>query len=409
LKVLLVHNRYRQLGGEDGVFFAERELLAGAGHHVIEYTRHSDEIVLNGLAGRARLGVETVWSRKAYGELRALLAHEKPDVAHFHNLVPLISPSALHACRDAGIPTVRTLHNYQLFCPAGIFYRAGHVCEECVDHSLLRSVRYGCYRQDRAATTAVASMLAFHRWRGTWDETVDLYIALTEFSRRKFLAAGLAPERIAVKPNFVAPDPGEKTTPGEYALFAGRLVPEKGVGTLLAAWERLGAPVPLRIIGEGALRSMVEAASLRPSKSLVRFAGGLLRPDVQAAMKRAHFLVFPSEWYECFPLVIVEAFACGLPVIASRMGAMEEIVEDGRTGLHFTPGDAEDLAAKAEWAWAHPSEMEEMGRAARAEYEAKYTAARNYRTLMRIYEQALSSRRAEADTCITPKSGCSSA
>jgi glycosyltransferase involved in cell wall biosynthesis len=388
MKVLLAHNRYRQTGGEDGVFFAERELLESTGHGVIEYTRHSDEIILDRLGGGARLAVETVWSQRTYRELRALIAHERPDVAHFHNIVPLISPSAYQACRNAGVPVVQTLHNYRLFCPAGSFYRGRRICEECVEHSLLRSVRYACYRQSHAATAAVASMLAFHRWRDTWDETVDFYVALSEFSRRKFIEAGLPAEKILVKPNFVAPDPSAREGLGEFALFAGRLVPEKGVGTLLGAWGRLCGRVPLWVIGDGPLRPAVEAASQRCNGSGLRFAGGLARSDVLAAMRRARFVVFPSEWYECFPLVIVEAFACGVPVIASRMGAMEEIVDNGRTGLYFAPGDAEDLARKVEWAWTHLAEMETMGRAARAEYEAKYTAEWNHGMLMGIYARA---------------------
>lgn len=386
--ILLVHNSYQERGGEDAVVEAERDLLLSRGRNVLTFFRHNREIQTDGFFRAARLGWQTVWARDSHRDLRELIARERPDVAHFHNTLPLISPAAYYACREAGVPVVQTLHNYRLFCPAAIFFREGHVCEECVEHSLLRSVRYGCYRDSRAATTAVASMLAFHRARRTWTEIVDCYIALTEFSRQKFMAAGLPAEKIVVKPNFVDPDPGPRSGPGEFALFVGRLSEEKGLHTLFAAWKRLQNHIPLHIVGDGPLLEELDAQKSSAGLSSIIFRGRLSRVSSIETIQRARFLVFPSECYENFPLAIAEAFACGVPVIASRLGAMAEIVADGRTGLLFTPGDAEDLAAKVEWAWAHRPEMDAMGRAARAEYEAKYTAARNYKLLMVVYNAA---------------------
>jgi glycosyltransferase involved in cell wall biosynthesis len=400
VKILLIHNFYRQAGGEDGVVSAERELLLRAGHNVIEFSRHSKDIKLDGPLSGARLAAETIWSPHVYRELRALIACEGPAVAHFHNVVPLISPSAFYACRDAGIPIVRTLHNFQLFCPGGSFYRAEHVCQECLDHSLMRGIRHGCYRQSRAATAAVSGMIALHRWRATWSETVDRYIALSEFSRAKFIEGGLLAEKIVVKPNFVAFDPGPREALGEFAIFAGRLSPEKGVHTLLRAWKHLQSSIPLQILGDGPLRPEVEGITTRSHGSEISFAGGQSRANVFGAMKNARFLVFPSECYENSPLAVVEAFACAAPVIASRMGVMEEIIDDQRTGLHFAPGDAEDLAKKIEWAWTHPREMAEMGRNARAEYEAKYTAERNLSSLVEIYQRVT----IDGHTCARPHS-----
>jgi glycosyltransferase involved in cell wall biosynthesis len=389
MKLLVVHNRYRQVGGEDNVVAAEENLLTTARHRVSKYFKDNQEIPLNGFVSRARLAAGTVWAQDTYRELRSLLGRERPDVAHFHNTLPLISPAAYYACRRAGVPVVQTLHNYRLFCPTATFFREGHVCEECVEHSLWRGVRYGCYRQSRSATAAVASMLAFHRWRKTWTHAVDYYIALTEFARAKFVEAGLPAEKIVVKPNFVAPDPGDRNGSGDEVLFVGRLAPEKGPSTLLHAWQRVDSRIPLRIVGDGPLRGDMENEKSSRRLANVLFDGLLPRQQVIAAMSHARFLVFPSQWYECFPVTIVEAFACGVPVITSRLGAMAEIVEDGRTGLHFTPGDPDDLAAKVEWAWSHPREMEAMGREARAEYEAKYTAERNYEMLMDVYRRAM--------------------
>jgi glycosyltransferase involved in cell wall biosynthesis len=220
---------------------------------------------------------------------------------------------------------------------------------------------------------------------------VNYFIALSEFSRRKFIQGGIAAEKIGVKPNFVHPDPGWRDRSGKYALFVGRLSPEKRLFTLLAAWKRLRVPIPLLILGSGPQHVFLETYAKYEGLSGVRFLGQLPREEVVAALRGARYLIFPSEWYENFPVTIAEAFACGVPVICSRLGAMQEIVADGRTGLHFTVGDVEDLTQKVEWAWRNPERMAEMGKEARQEYEAKYTAERNYPMLMEIYQRAIAS------------------
>jgi glycosyltransferase involved in cell wall biosynthesis len=396
--VLKVHNPYQQPGGEDESVRSECALLTRAGHTVIEYNRDNDEIAAYNFIERVSLGPRTVWAWDSCDQIRALLRAEKPDVAHFDNTFPLISPAVYYACREAGVPVVQTLHNYRLLCPGATFQREGRVCEDCLGRSPWRGVLHGCYRDSRAATAAVALMLSVHRWLGTWSKMVDCYIALTEFSRAKFIEAGIPAEKIFVKPNFVYSAPMAFNPPSSIAnhestegpaLFVGRLSPEKGVRTLLAAWQRLGKRVPLRVVGDGPFRAELEGYARQHNLPEVHFDGRLNQEQTLAAMKRSRFLVFPSEWYETFGRVAVEAFSCGVPAIASRLGALEEIVADGRTGLHFTPGSAGDLAAKVEWACAHPVEMAAMGRAARAEYEAKYTPERNYATLMGIYERTL--------------------
>src|SRR5437879_9236747 len=226
---------------------------------------------------------------------------------------------------------------------------------------------------------------------GTWHQKVTLFVALSEFSRSKFVEGGLPAEKIVVKPNFVSPDPGERTDAGDYVLFVGRLSAEKGIEFLFEAWERGDRTIPLRIAGDGLLLGTLEREKGLAGLNNVFFDGRLERTAVLEAMKRARFIVFPSTCYENFPLVIAEAYACGVPVIASRHGAMAEIIRHGVTGLLFEPGSAEDFAAKIEWAWARPADMEKMGRGARAEFDAKYTGERNYQLLMRVYEQACSS------------------
>jgi glycosyltransferase involved in cell wall biosynthesis len=408
--VLKVHNLYQQPGGEDESVRSECALLTRAGHTVIQYTRDNDEIATYNFIEKASLGPRTVWAWDSCDQIRALLRDEKPDVAHFDNTFPLISPAVYYACREAGVPVVQTLRNYRLLCPGATFQRKGRVCEDCLGRSPWRGVLHGCYRDSRAATGAVALMLNVHRWLGTWNKTVDCYIALTEFSRAKFIEAGMPAKKIVVKPNFVyspsmtdySPSPiTSHESPDGPALFVGRLSLEKGVRTLLAAWQRLGNRIPLRVVGDGPLSTELEGYARQQELSGVFFDGRLSPEQTTAAMKRSRFLVLPSEWYETFGRVAVEAFACGVPVIASRLGAMEEIVADGRTGLHFTPSNAADLAAKVEWACTHPAEMSAMGRAARAEYEAKYTPERNYATLMGIYEQTLETyQRSHSRKCV---------
>ncbi len=390
MKILVVHNTYQQPGGEDVVFEQELQLLQRMGHQVTTYVRSNWEIETYSPLQRLGLVAKIVWATDTRKEFIELLRQERPDVVHVHNTFVMISPSIYSACGEAGVPVVQTLHNYRLICPGATLFRNGHVCEECIQHTLLRSVRYGCYRGSRAGTALTAVMLATHRQLQTMTKNVDCFIALTQFSRNKFIEGGLPAEKIAVKPNFVYPDPCSRTSDGDRALFVGRLSPEKRVSTLLDAWKLLCSPIPLDIIGGGPQQSeLLSLASLLKLPG-VQFKGTLPRAQTLAAMSEARFLVFCSEWYENFPCTIAEAFACRTPVICSRMGAMAEIVEDGRTGLHFTTGDAADLASKVEWAWSHPKQMREMGEEARKEYETKYTAEKNYPILMDIYERAIS-------------------
>jgi glycosyltransferase involved in cell wall biosynthesis len=405
LKILLAHNKYQIPGGEEVVLEQEKHLLENAGHEVITYCRSNHEIEKFNALERLTLIGRTVWAVDTERQFSQLLTQEKPDIVHVHNTFFMLSPSIYGACKAHGVPVVQTLHNFRLLCPSVTFFRDGKVCEECVEHGLWRSVYYGCYRDSRAATASVALMLGVHRFLGTWEKSVTCYIALTEFGRQKFIAGGLPAEKIAVKPNFVHPDPGERTRRGEYGLFVGRLSREKGISTLLQAWGRLPRHYALHIIGDGPERDGLEAQARQLGLSAVQFRGRLSRDDTVAAMKRARFLVVPSGWYETFGMCIAEAFACGTPVVCSRLGAMHELVSDGRTGLHFSSGDPNDLAEKVAWAWSHPNEMDAMGREARAEYEGKYTPARNYPMLMGVYRHALATygQRHQASESITTK------
>lgn len=389
MKILLIHNYYQQPGGEDAVFEQEIQLLQSAGHTVIEYKRSNTEIQSSGVAGKVAAAKRTVWASDSAQALRRLIYEQKPDIVHFHNTHFMISPSAYYACKQHGVPVVQTIHNYRLICPNALLLRDGRVCEDCLGKTPpWPGIVHKCYRGSRMQTAAVAAMLTFHRLRQTWTKQVDRYIALTEFARQKLIEGGLPPEKITVKSNFVSPDPGIGTGDGEYALFVGRLSPEKGVDVLLDAWQQLGNKLPLKVVGDGPLSAMCWGIAGQTGN--VTALGSLSPSEVYAMMAKATCVIVPSVAYETFGRVIIEAFACGTPAIVSDLGALAELVESGRTGLHFRPGDANDLAAKVEWLLDHPEELADMRRNARAEYEAKYTAERNYEMLMAIYEDVLS-------------------
>lgn len=381
MKILLVHNHYQQVGGEDETVADEEALLRAQGHAVAKYLLHNDAIPE---LGRLELGVKTLWNRAAYAGLRRAIRHERPDLIHAHNLFPLISPAAYYAAAAEGVPVVQSLHNYRLLCVGGMLSRAGGPCEVCASKLVpWPGVLHGCYR-DRTHSLALAAMLSLHRGLDTWRRRVTLFIALTEFARSKFVEYGLPAERIVVKPNFVPEDPGAGGGDGNYALYVGRLSSEKGIGTLLAAWTGLAGAPELVVVGDGPLRPPAER-----SPAGIRFLGRLPRREVYRLMRDAKFVVVPSEVYETFGRVAVEAFAAGTPVLAARIGALAEVVADGRTGLIFAPGDVDDLRRKALALSGEPGRLARMRSEARAEYERKYTPESNYRTLLRIYEQAL--------------------
>jgi glycosyltransferase involved in cell wall biosynthesis len=387
VKVVVVHNFYQQPGGEDQVFADETALLESHGHAVIRHTLHNDAI-----DGMSKLTVagKTIWNSAARAQLRDLVNRERPRVVHFHNTFPLFSPAVYSAARSAGAAVVQTLHNYRLVCPDAQFFRDGAPCEDCLGKMIpWPAVLHRCYRNSLEATAVAAGMLTIHKLRGTYHHEVDAYIALSEFARTKFIAAGLPPRKMMVKPNFVGPDPGviPSSGAGGYALFVGRLDRSKGVHTLLEAWRRLKAPIELKIAGDGALADDVRAAAAKDVR--IMFLGRRPLREIYDLMAEAAVLVFPSVWYECLPKTIIESLAVGTPVAISRLGSMTELIADGRTGTHFVAGDPADLAAAVQRVLENPAKLQQMRRAARAEFEGKYTAEHNYGMLMDIYQAAL--------------------
>lgn len=383
MKILVAHNAYQHRGGEDAVVEAEIALLRGYGHEVEIYHQHND--ALNGMP-RAAAAVNAVWSQDSAREVDALCDRFQPDVIHAHNTFPLISPSLYWVASRRGLPMVQTLHNFRLICPQAIFLRNGKICEDCVGKVPWRAVVHKCYRESAAQSAVVTGMLTMHRAIGTYRDRVTRYIALNTFARDKYVEGGLPANLFRIKPNFVESAIVPTWNDRRGGMYVGRLSSEKGLEVLAEA-VRLSEGSEVDVIGSGPLEALARDAFGE------RYLGYRPLDEIMQRMGTARFLVLPSICYENSPRTIVEAFASGLPVIATRLGALADIVEDGVTGLLFNPGDGADLAAKMAWASGHPEEMARMGKAARAEYEAKYTPQRNYQLLMDIYEDAISAAR----------------
>lgn len=385
MKILCLHNSYQQTGGEDQSYAAEVAMLRANGLEVVEYRIHNDEV--NQL-GKVRAAAKTIWNQAAYRAIDELVQRHRPDVAHFTNTFPLISPAGYYAVKSHGVPVVQSLRNFRLMCANGLLFRDGHVCEDCLTRrTTWPSVVHKCYRDSRLGSAVVTAMLAGHSAADTWHKKIDLFVCLTEFGRRKFIARGLPEERIVVKPNFVFPDPGLGAGDGNYAIFVGRLSQEKGVTTLLKAWESIGHRLPLKIVGDGPLMPQVRDAIERGEN--IEALGLRKLSETYDLIGRATLLVFPSEWYETFGRVAIEAFAKGTPVVAADIGSIAEVVNDGRTGLRFIPGNAADLAMKVNQLLDDPQLLQNIRQAARREFETRYSADQNFKMILSVYEQAI--------------------
>jgi glycosyltransferase involved in cell wall biosynthesis len=388
VKILLVHNFYQLAGGEDAVVKRELDLLRNMGHDVQLFSVNNDSIT--GLSDKLKTGALTIYNPFSRRALRDRLRRFKPDIVHVHNFFPRLSPSVFDACRDTATPVVMTLHNFRILCPTSFLYHDDALRERSLNHPSWWTIPRRVYRNSFAGTAVVAAMVEFHKWKRTWQNKVDRFIALTQFAKEKFVEGGLRPERISVKGNStniaaVASDGAQR----HGALFVGRLSPEKGLWTLIDAWQSID--YPLRIVGDGPLREALLDA--RPQN--VEMVGLLARDDVAVEMQKASFLVIPSLWYEIFPVVLVEAFSNGLPVICSRLGGLSEIVTE-KSGLKYTAGDVADLRAKVRQAIAHPESMVRLGWSAREQFAKNWSDGRNYERLMAIYEQTIAECRARS-------------
>ena len=382
MRILIAHNRYQQPGGEDQVFAAEADLLADHGHDVVRYELHNNSIKTT---GRIKLARNTIWNPLSAEAVQLLVRYNEIEVAHFHNVFPVMSPSVYRAARDEGAAVVQTLHNFRLVCPGNTMFRNNHLCSDCIGKPVpWPSILHACYRGDRQATAVTTAMLAYHRARGTWSNSIDVYVALSEFNRSLFCRAGFAAESIFVKPNFLKSDPGPGTGKRAGALFVGRLIPEKGVLTLLTAWEGIGHKLPLTILGDGPLRDKV-ASVAESSGGAVTWLGWRSRSEVDAVLGAASVLISPSIWVEAGPLSMIESFARGTPVIASRLGSLAEFVKPDVSGYLFDPGDPASLVEAVENFLKLPDCGLRMGASAREIFLQTYSAEPAYNNMLALY------------------------
>jgi len=383
VKILQIHTQYRQPGGEDTVAFNEATLLRSAGHTVIE---HREQNPSGHLAAAGDM-IRSPWSLSAARRVRDLVRAHRPDVTHIHNTWYHLSPSIFRAAREAGSPTVLTLHNYRLACANSMLLRDSKPCELCVtSRNAWYGVRYKCYLGSFGQSLASAATISLNRRRGTWRKDVDLILALTDFARDRFIESGVPETRITVKSNF-AFDPGPRTQPVEDAdavLFVGRLSPEKAPDVLLDAWERASVDHRLDLIGIGPLEADLRRRGL-PGVTLL---GQLDLAAVRARMLSARALVLPSIWYEGLSMVLLEALAAGLPVLASNIGPIPEVVAPLGPNWIAEPGDPDDLA-KGLALINDDEEVARVGAAARALYEARYSEAQGLADLESVYERVV--------------------
>jgi glycosyltransferase involved in cell wall biosynthesis len=393
MRILMLHNRYLERGGEDTSFQMEADLLRSNGCEVVTYEENNTRVKE---IGKLRTAAGTIWSPYSYRRIRDILRKDHFDVMHVQNFFPLISPSAYYAAAKERVAVVQSLRNFRLMCLPGTLSRNGGVCEDCVGKAVpWPGVIHGCYRGSPVGSFAVASMVSINKLLGTWQDKVDAYIALTQFSRDKFVEAGLPDDKVHIKCNSIHPTPEVGPGGGGYGLFIGRLAPEKGVGTMLDAWKRLDMDIPLKIVGTGPLMSEVEQRAEQDGN--VEVLGWQDPSDVMELLGRAEYLVFPSEWYEGCPRVIIESLAKGTPVIAAQLGAAAEMIEDGRTGFMFRPGDDEEFAAAVTKAFSPTVDRTPMRKTVRQDFMDKYTASRNFDRFMEIYRAAIDRSRHQGD------------
>lgn len=381
MRILMIHERYRQPGGEDTVFETEAALLEAHGcvvERLVADNRSIDED-----HNRLKLAVGAVWSAAEKAKVQAVVRRFRPDVAHVHNWFPLLSPAIHGAIRAEGVPVVQTLHNFRLMCLNGLFFRDGTVCDACSGARLpWRGVLRRCYRGHLGASATVAAMITAHRLRGTWQRDVDLFLALNEFSRRQFIAAGVPAEKLAVKSNVIA-DPGVAAAawdrPRAGAVFVGRLSPEKGIRDLVAGWQNVGHR--LTVIGTGPLEDEIRALA----SPEVDVLGWCDPARVSSLLAGAAVVCVPSRCYEQAPMALLEATAHGVPVLVADVGIYGALAEREGFGLAVPVADPQAWRRQAIALLQDPVALAAKGHQARRWYHDHCSPAVSARVLLGHY------------------------
>lgn len=391
MKILQVHNRYKITGGEWTVLNQEYNLLSK--EHVVNQLIVENNRELSSFFNKCKLIFTTHYNRKSKELVRKKIRDTDAQIMHVHNFFPLLSPSIFEAAKEEGIPSLLTLHNYRLIHPNGTLMHNGKIDERSIRGSAYSCVPDGVYRNSILQTAVVAHMIEYHRKRDTWAKTVDCLLCLTKFARSKFVEAGFPEEKLKVKSNFVE-DAFKHLNLSEVAgqkenfyLFIGRISEEKGIQTLIHAWNSMKdkSGPKLLILGDGPLKTELQKKSQNNSR--ISWLGYVEREQVLDYLIKAKGLIFPSEWYEGMPMTILEAFSAATPVISTNIGSQAEIVEHEKTGLQFEAGDQNSLIEAVNHFESNKKKQAEMGLAARLEYEQKYTPEVNRLELQSLYRE----------------------
>lgn len=411
MKILLVNKFFFLKGGAETIFFDTARLLEKQGHRVVffsmahernecsEYEKYFVSKVdydktgfRNALSCSGRL----LYSFEARKKIEALIAAEKPDIAHLHNIYHQISPSILHSLRKFHIPVVMTLHDYKISCAQYLMMAQGRPCEACINntyyHCFLKNCIGGSHLRSLLNTI---EMVVHHKILRIYD-TIDCFISPSTFLKAEVEKMGFRGKNIMVLPNVLRIEDYSPaySTPQGSILYFGRLSKEKGLLTLLEAAKGL-KKIRFKIIGEGPLQPALEAKIREEKIDNVSLPGYKTAEVLKNEIRESSFVILPSEWYENNPRSLIEAFALAKPVIGARIGGIPELVIDGKTGLTFEPGNAPDLRSKIQDLLDHPVKIEEMGRNARAFVEQELSIQKYYKKLMEIYELAKKSKGAK--------------
>jgi glycosyltransferase involved in cell wall biosynthesis len=391
MKILVVHNHYQQFGGEHTAVEAQTALLRRHGHEVISYTRDNTTIQNYQLLDKVLFFPRTIFSREVYDQITQLVQQERPAVAHVHNVFPLISPAIYRALAAAGVPIVQTVHNFRFLCANSLFYTHDQICELCKSGNMIHAVRLRCYRDSYPLSSLYALSIGLHRRLGTF-QLIDRFIALSAFSAQKLVEGEIAPhDKITVLGNFLPdplPAPGSFEARESYVLYLGRLSREKGIATLIEAMAGV-SELSLKILGDGPENESLRALARERDLSNVEFLGHVSGEQKWNLLRQALAVAMPSLWYEHFPFAVLEGMAVGTPVVASRLGSLRDLIEDGRSGLLFRHGNSEDLCVKLSELAEGPQDTLAMGRYARETVERRFTETIHYAGLMRIYAELL--------------------
>lgn len=391
MKILIIHNCHRSgsVSGDDQVFINETKLLESHGNTVIRYTVSNDEFDRAKLNHKILQVLGMIWSKKHYRAVQTLIQTYHPDVVHIHTFFPLLSPSVLYAAKDTGLPVVATLHDTRFICPAATSLRKETLCNECMDGHYFRMYRYRCFKGSRIQSFIVACAFTYHRRKRSFYRQIDRYICLNDTQINLLKQAGFDQNKIVKKYNFY-PDneirecretPFSVLLPERFVLFFGRIGIEKGIRILEKAWEQLD--IPLVVMGTGPLED--EFREWSKKHPLVQYIGYKEHEEALAIVKKSDIVVFPSIWYEGCSMVEIEAEGLGKPLIASDLGFSAELVQPGYNGLKVKVGNPEALTEAVQELWIDPARCKEMGKNARADFEARFRKDENYRQLMKIY------------------------